>query len=83
MTLTVGEVNETTCKTGQDIFLRNAPAFVFASRGKSNPFACLDCTVATACFNLAAVSTEPGCCRNGIRQMAAEAEYLCSDFVIC
>jgi nitroreductase len=52
-------------ESGTDVFLRNALAVVIAFTEKSNPMACIDCTIALAYFDLIADSMGLGCCWAG------------------
>jgi len=58
-------------ESGNDVFLRHAPALVIAFAEKNNPIAAIDCVIAVSYFDLAAVSAGLGCCWAGFLQMAA------------
>jgi nitroreductase/Pyruvate/2-oxoacid:ferredoxin oxidoreductase delta subunit len=58
-------------ESGNDIFLRNAPAVVVAFAEKSIPTAATDCSVALAYFDLVACSAGLGCCWAGFLMRAS------------
>jgi nitroreductase len=58
-------------ESGRDVFLRGAPAVVVAFAEKSSPVAYMDCVIALAYFDLAAVSLGLGCCWAGYFIFAA------------
>jgi nitroreductase/NAD-dependent dihydropyrimidine dehydrogenase PreA subunit len=58
-------------ESGKDTFLNNAPAVVISFGRKNSSIAPIDCAIATAYFDLAAVSAGLGCCWNGLLLMSA------------
>ena len=60
-------------ESGDDRFLRSAPAVVVAFAERNNPLAVIDCSIALAYFDLTAYSAGLGCCWAGYFMFAAAA----------
>jgi nitroreductase/ferredoxin len=58
-------------ESGQDVFLREAPAVVFTFGPKNSLLSPIDCVNAAAYFDLAASSAGLGCCWNGLLLLSA------------
>jgi nitroreductase/NAD-dependent dihydropyrimidine dehydrogenase PreA subunit len=60
-------------ESGEDVFLHGAPAVVVAFAEKNSPLAAVDCSIALAYFDLAAISAGLGCCWGGLFMFGAGA----------
>jgi nitroreductase len=52
-------------ESGENVFLRDAPAIIVAHADKNSLIAVVDCTIALSYFDLAARGAGLGCCWNG------------------